>query len=66
MIRYTMWQELIGKQKPLKFFQIGNLIERIGYKGWMSWKSKREKEKRVLKEEEPETSAHEPEFVGSY
>lgn len=30
------------KQKLLQFSQKGNLIERIGYKNWKGWKSKRE------------------------
>lgn len=38
------------KQKLLQFSQKGNLIERIAYKNWKVWKSKREKGKWLLKE----------------
>lgn len=35
----------------LKFSQKGNSIERIGYKNWRGWKSEREKEDGMLKEQ---------------
>ena len=43
-----------GKQKLLKFVQKGNSIERIGYRNWKSWKSEREKEDGMLKEQKTE------------